>query len=78
MCNIVCVSAVSFSENYVIRDAEINKIDTSGVNISFEYLEGKYYKKFPLDSIAEDFNSSDSLRIKVKKDNPEKLRSFLL
>jgi hypothetical protein len=67
------VTAVSCSDNYLIKEADINKIDTSGVYISFEYLENTYFKKIPLDSITEDFHSSDRLRIKVKKGNPEKI-----
>lgn len=67
------LTVVSCGGNYEIKDADINKIDTSGVYISFEYLEEMYFKKIPLDSVSEDFNSSDRLRIKVKKDNPEKV-----
>ncbi|AEL25961.1 hypothetical protein [Cyclobacterium marinum] len=73
ICAILFVSTVVSCGGYEIKDADINKIDTSGVYISFEYLEETYFKKIPLDSVAEDFNSSDRLRIKVKKDNPEKV-----
>jgi|GEM_PF-3484527 len=67
------VTVVSCRDNYEIKNADINKIDTSGVYISFEYLEKIYFKKIPLDSITEDFNSSDRLRISVEKNNPEKV-----
>jgi hypothetical protein len=57
--------------NYEIKDANVNKIDTSGVYISFEYFDETYFKVIPLDSVSQNFNSSDRLRIKVRKDNPE-------
>lgn len=67
------ITAVGCTGNYEIKDADINKIDTTGVYISFEYLDETYFKKIPLDSVAQNFNSSDRLRIKIKKDNPEKV-----
>lgn len=77
ICAILFVSTVVSCGGYEIKDADINKIDTSGVYISFEYLEETYFK-IPLDSVAEDFNSSDRLRIKVKRIIPKKLKFFLL
>lgn len=59
------------TNNHVIETVGIERIDTSGVYFSYEYLGQKHSAAFPLEHINENFYSTDSLKIKIDKDNPD-------
>lgn len=61
----------SCSDDYVVETVGIQNIDTAGIHLSYEYLEEKYSVVLPLDVIDEDFYSTDSLKIKFKKNKPD-------
>ncbi len=49
----------------------VDLIDTSGIYFSYDYSDNNYAGRFDLEDILEDFSTSDSLKIKIKKDSPE-------
>lgn len=63
--------ATCCTNNHVIETVGIDTIDTNGIYFSYEYLDTKHMGSFPLDLIDENFYSTDSLKIKIDKNNPD-------
>jgi len=57
-----------------VQTVSIERIDTSGIYFSYEYLGEDFSGEFPLEITHDDFTSSDSLRIKINKNYPEKFK----
>jgi len=64
------IIATNCTSNYEIETVGIQRIDTTGIHFSYEYLGEKHTATFPLDLINENFHSTDSLKIKIDKNNP--------
>jgi hypothetical protein len=67
----VLIIATYCTNNHVIETVGIERIDTSGIYFSYEYLGKKHKGAFPLDLIKENFYSTDSLKIKIDKNNTD-------
>lgn len=64
----------SCHDNFVKQEIPIDKIDTSGVYVTYEYKNQKYEKIFELDVSSEHFYDSDSMTILINKENPEEVK----
>ncbi|MCB2197502.1 MAG: hypothetical protein KQH79_16700 [Bacteroidetes bacterium] len=62
----------SCNSKYSTQVVAVDRIDTSGIYFSYTYLEKNYTGHFGLNEIAEDFSTSDSLKIKIEKDQPDR------
>lgn len=64
--------ASNCKQNYNIETVSINKIDTSGIHFTYDHLGEKFKATLPLDVTTENVYSTDSLRIKIDKNNPSR------
>lgn len=60
------------NSKYSTKVVAINRIDTSGIYFSYDYLDKTYLGHFDLFDIEEDFSTSDSLKISIEKNQPDK------
>ncbi len=60
------------NDKHLIQVVAIDRIDTSGIYISYDYLENNYSGHFDLYDIEEDFCTSDSLKIRIEINQPDK------
>lgn len=73
----IILSAIFFSGcNYTntVKTVSIEKIDTSGIYFSYEYLGKEFEGTLPLEITHEDFTSADSLKIRINKNHPEEFK----
>lgn len=73
----IVLCAIYFSccnHTSTIKTVSIEKIDTSGIYFSYEYLGKEFNGKLPLEITYEDFTSSDSLKIRINKSHPEEFK----
>ncbi|NPV51862.1 MAG: hypothetical protein HPY60_11815 [Candidatus Methanofastidiosum sp.] len=63
---------MSCENKYYTDVVAIDMIDTSGIYFTYEYFGEKYSGHFDLYAIEEDFSTSDSLKIRIDKKQPEK------
>lgn len=59
-------------QKYSTKTVAIEKIDTSGIYFSYDYQDKIYNGHFDLEEIEGDFTSSDSLKLKIEKKQPDK------
>ena len=59
-------------QKYSTKTVTIEKIDTSGIYFSYDYQDKIYNGHFDLEEIEGDFTSSDSLKLKIEKKQPDK------
>ncbi len=73
----IVLSVIFFSGcNYTntVKTVSIEKIDTSGIYFSYEYLGKEFDGILPLEITHEDFTSADSLKIRINKNYPEEFK----
>ena len=63
---------MSCVNNYSTVVVAVDKIDTSGIYFTYEYSGKIHSGYFDLYAIEEDFSTSDSLKIRIDKMQPEK------
>lgn len=62
----------SCTQKYSTKTVAIQKIDTSEIYFSYDYQNKIYNGHFDLEEIEGDFTSSDSLKLKIEKKQPDK------
>ena len=61
----------SCTQKYSTKTVAIQKIDTSGIYFSYDYQDKIYNGHFDLEEIEGDFTSTDSLKLKIEKKQPD-------
>lgn len=61
-------------DSYIIQSVGIERIDSTGIYFTYNYLGNPYSGFFLLNAIEVDFYTSDSLRIGIDKNQPEKYK----
>ncbi len=67
----VTVFFSSCTQKYSTKTVAIQKIDSSGIYFSYDYQDKIYNGHFVLEEIKGDFTSSDSLKLKIEKKQPD-------
>lgn len=65
------LTTTACQDNFVRQEIAIDRIDTSGVYVTYYYEDNKFEKRFELDVSSENFYDSDSMTILIDKHNPE-------
>jgi hypothetical protein len=58
----------------VRQEIPIDKIDTSGVHVTYFLDDKEFKKRFELDISSDNFYETDSMTILIDKDNPENVK----
>lgn len=66
----IFLTTTSCQDNFVRQEIPIDRIDTSGVYVTFSYNDQKFEKRFELDISTETFYESDSMTIWIDKTDP--------
>ena len=68
------MSLTSCGDSYIQQEIAIDRIDTSGVYITYSLDNQQFEKRFELDVSPENFYESDSMVILIDENNPENVQ----
>jgi hypothetical protein len=68
------LTTTSCQDNFVRQEIPIDKIDTSGVHVTYFLDDKEFKKRFELDISSDNFYETDSMTILIDKDNPENVK----
>jgi len=70
----IILTAASCQDKYVRQKILIDRIDTSGVYVTYTLIDKKFSKRFELDVTSENFSESDTMVIKINETDPEDIK----
>jgi hypothetical protein len=70
----IFLTTTSCQDNFVRREIPIDRIDTSGVYVTYFYNDKEFQKRFELGFTTENFYDLDSMVIRINKTNPEEVQ----
>ena len=68
---IITVILSNCTKKHSTKIVAVDRIDTSGIYFSYNFQNKNFAGHFDLEEIKEDFSTSDSLKIKIEKNQPE-------
>jgi hypothetical protein len=68
------LTTTSCQNNFVRQEIPIDKIDTSGVHVTYFYNDQKFEKRFELDISTDTFYESDSMTILIDRTEPNDVK----